>query len=176
MVWPSSVVLLLCLLARPSWSQAIPKNQICVSAVQQAYSAVIFEGPGYTDYYTTSCLNTLRITSIYAASTIYCDHDDIAPGFSGLNKNCEAYGGFTMLPLSSVVGDLTEEDIKNMPVFNSDEVDPTANISEPFIISQSWFDVTFRTTVCLTVILPSSYWEYRHCCISTSSGVLCQSN
>lgn len=156
MIRHTSVVILSGLLARPAWSQT-PKNQICVSAVQQAYSTLEFEGPGYGSYYVTSCLNPMRIVSIYVSSRRYCKPDEIVPGFEGLNDVCETYGGFSILPESAVAANLTDEAIVRMPVLDMDEVSTVENVTAPFIISQSWFDLSFRTTVSLTIVAIRSF-------------------
>jgi len=151
-----TVVILFGILAQLAWSQT-PKNQICVSAVQQAYSTLEFEGPGYGSYYVTSCLNPIRIASIYVSSRRYCKPDEIVPGFEGLNGICETYGGVSILPESAVAANLTDDAIERMPVLDMEEVPTTENVTAPFIISRSWFDLSFRTTVSLTAAAIRSF-------------------
>ena len=147
-----SVTLSLLLVALPLFfipiaSEALPQNQVCVAAIYGVYGAVSFEGVGSDDYWVSVCQNPAKVTSIYASAEVYCNADDIPPGFDYLASICEQYGFVSLLPESEVAANLTNEAISAMDILDMADVDPAVNMTKPFLISQAWFDLSYRTEV-----------------------------
>ena len=127
----------------------------CNDALVYAYYLVSFEGPGYGDYYGSICLNKIKLASILAAETVYCNVpvSDISQAIGDAEDVC-AYGDYLDKPaddsrafIEQVGATITQKFVDSLPVYSQTDDHMLENITKPFIIDQAWFDIVYRTTV-----------------------------
>jgi hypothetical protein len=129
---------------------ALRKDQYCLDAVYEALSELAFVGNTPDDYWNSTCTNPIRLTSMYASAMTYCTEHEITSGAKLLAAYCEEYGLVELTPISQFVKILTPEYIKTIRVVDYEEIPATENISSPILMSQSYYDASFRTTVSST--------------------------
>ncbi|KAL1855242.1 hypothetical protein VTK73DRAFT_8589 [Phialemonium thermophilum] len=138
------LLLLICL--SPSVVRCVEdRNQVCVTAISLAYSKYLtFAGVGNGKATKAMCINPLEVASIYAAARRYCKPEDWEPGFRYVRGECTG-SGFDMLPESAVARYLTDDAVRAMRVVDFKEVKAKTNLTEPVMISESYFYRVFHT-------------------------------
>lgn len=160
MFLPRFLVSLACLLLpfiSPVSSRTPSRNEECIAALLDVYGELQFDGPGYGDYYASSCGNPSKVASMYAAANVYCNPAEKAAGLSLWNGYCVQYGPGPAMPESAVAVNTSESAIKRMQVINSTEDAATTNYTDPVMLSESLFRLAYRT-------------EVSHVCSGSSSG------
>jgi hypothetical protein len=131
------------------YSKITPDSARCVTSIYSAYGDLTFASVGSSSYYEALCQNPLEVISIYAASTVYCQHSDLQAGITYLSNRCEQYGGIQLLPWSDLSTNLTQLAIDQMKVIDYGEVPAAEVLNVSVLISKSYFDLTFETEVSL---------------------------
>ena len=125
----------------------VPVDERCVVAIFSAYNYVTFAGLPAKGMWATRCQNPLQVTSIYAASEVYCTEIDRVAGLTELKAECEEFGHCELLSRDDVAVNLTEDAIRNMRTINYLEVPRDEVMDTPVLISSSYFDRMFKTIV-----------------------------
>ena len=139
------LLLLGLLLTREASCKSLPKNQICISALINAYSSLTFEGP--ETYYGSACQSPYKVASLYASCWRYCDQDAVDAGIAYWEDTCHRYGKVDLISQSAVAENLTDKAIAAMPLVEQGEIPLTEVLNKPVMISKFWFDVSYRTVV-----------------------------
>ncbi|KIW71963.1 hypothetical protein PV04_00189 [Phialophora macrospora] len=89
-------------------------HQICVAACYNALNDIEFtDQPGGNG---TSCLNDLRISSIYLCARARCEDDDIVPGVSWWQKQCKhSSEAVNVANYHSTTDNVSLESIRSLP-------------------------------------------------------------
>ncbi|KAJ5247802.1 hypothetical protein N7468_002785 [Penicillium chermesinum] len=117
----------------------VPVNERCVTAIFSAYNYIAFAGIPAKGMWATRCQNPLQVTSIYAASDLYCGDAERAAGLARLKTECEQFGHCDLLPRDAVAENLTENAIRNMRIVDYFDVPRGELMNAPVIISASYF-------------------------------------
>lgn len=118
----------------------IERKQYCVSACATALGKVTFKGSP-----NASQCSGLYVDSLFDCATIYCTEDEIQPGLDEQNKTCIS-DGTPMPSYSDWTMDITASDLQNLTRFTKTSVKST-NYTAAVVPSQSYFDLSFETTV-----------------------------
>ncbi|KAJ5657211.1 uncharacterized protein N7484_000860 [Penicillium longicatenatum] len=137
--------LLVILSARCAWGDFLPIDERCVTAIYSAYNYISFAGEPATGMWDTRCQNPLKVTSIYAASEIYCRDVDRAAGLAQLASECEEFGHRELLPREAVAENLNEDVIRNLRTVSYLEMSWDEVADEPIMISASFFNRMHNT-------------------------------
>jgi ferric-chelate reductase len=141
-------------LAQSVWTN---QDERCVTAVFSAYNYISFAGFPTKGMWDTRCRNPLEVTSIYAATEIYCDEIERATGLALLAVECQELGHQELLPRDAVAENLTDDAIRNMRRVDYQELSRAQPMDVPVIISQFYFDLMFNTIVRQTL----DTWRFR---------------
>ncbi|KAJ5578796.1 uncharacterized protein N7459_007760 [Penicillium hispanicum] len=123
----------------------LPKDERCVTAVFSAYNYISFAGEPTTGMWDTRCQNPLKVTSIYAASDIFCRDQERAIGLAQLAALCEEFGHRELLPREAVAENLTEDAVHKTRTVHYLELSRTEAVNAPVLLSASYFDQMFNT-------------------------------
>ncbi|KAJ5826477.1 hypothetical protein N7447_003240 [Penicillium robsamsonii] len=137
--------LLIIALAHGVWAK--PEDGRCVTAVYTAYNYISFAGVPTKgkDKWESQCRNPLEVTSIYAASDIYCNERERAIGLTQLADQCQEFGNLELLSREAVAKNLTEDAIRNMKTVDYQELSRGETVDAPILLSASYFDLMFNT-------------------------------
>lgn len=135
-----------------TYVKAIPRNELCVTAIDTAYGYITFAGLANKNWQEYRCQNTLRVLSLYAASERYCDLSEKGPGFAQLQAQCRA-SGLDLIPRETFAANLTDHAISRMRVMEFRELPKKELVDTPVLISKLYFDRVFRTIVRLSSII-----------------------
>lgn len=142
--WPriSSLALGILLLAACPVSalDGITPQQACAQAVMTAYNYLSFVG-NYTGQ--DFCQNPLKVDSINAAFTVHCSPRDVQTSVHLLDTFCQHHA----LPASDWVYDPIKVSQLKVVEFG-DFRRKFDRLSEPVMISEAFYDRSFRTLVC----------------------------
>lgn len=145
------LVAVVALLARTlDAANIIPISERCVTAVYTALNYISFVGEPTAGLWQTTCQNRLKVTSIYAASEVYCREDEILAGFTRLNNLCCDTANIELLSKHSVADNLTDERLRQMKIVDFQEVLRGELLDFPVLLSPTYYDRTFRTVVSTT--------------------------
>ena len=125
----------------------IPKDMRCVTAVYSAYNYISFAGIPPKPMWHSQCRNLLKVTSIYAASEIYCNEHERARGLAQLADQCQEFGHEELLSRGAVAENLTEDAIRTMRVVDYQELSRADPIDIPVLLSASYYNLMFDTIV-----------------------------
>ena len=128
-----------------AWSNALPVDERCVTAIYSAYNYITFAGEPATGMWDTRCQNPLKVASIYAASEVYCRDAERAAGLAQMAAECEEFGHRHLLPREAVAENLTEDAIRAMRVVQSGELGRKDIMSAPVMVSASYFNRVYNT-------------------------------
>ncbi|KAJ5927782.1 hypothetical protein N7466_006738 [Penicillium verhagenii] len=137
--------LVLILSARCAWGDFLPIDERCVTAIYSAYNYISFAGEPATGMWDTRCQNPLKVTSIYAASEIYCRDTERAAGLAQMASECEEFGHCELLPREAVAENLTEDAIRGMRTVSYLEMSRDEVANAPIMISASYFNRVYNT-------------------------------
>lgn len=121
----------------------ISLDRRCVTAVFTAYNYLTFSGP--VGFWDSRCQNPLKVTSIYAASDIYCRPDERTAGFALFASYCHQFGQTDLLLRDQLAANLTDDAIQQMKVVEYGVIPKHQPLDAPVLISQNYFKRTFRT-------------------------------
>lgn len=119
----------------------------CVTAIYSAYNYISFAGLPPKPMWHSRCRNTLKVTSIYAASDIYCNEHEREVGIRQLAEQCRVIGQEELLPRDAVAENLTEDAIHDMRRVEYQELSRENPMNIPILISASYYDLMFNTIV-----------------------------
>ena len=126
-----------------SFANFIPPNQRCVTAVFTAYNYLTFDPSA--SIWDSRCRNHLEVTSIYAASDIYCNPDQQTAGLAQLNALCRRFAHADLLARDQLADNLTDDAIRRMKVVDYGEIPRREALNESVLVSHGYFTRTFRT-------------------------------
>ncbi|KAL4898075.1 FRE family ferric-chelate reductase [Aspergillus ambiguus] len=126
-------------------ASVLPPNQRCVTAIYTAYGYIRFSGTPAKGSWNTRCQNPLEVTSIYAASDVYCSVSQRHAGLSQLEAFCREYAGSELIPREQLAENLTDDAVRNMRVVDFGELSRKRPVDTPVLISAVYYDITFRT-------------------------------
>ncbi|KAJ5851284.1 uncharacterized protein N7529_010669 [Penicillium soppii] len=132
----------------------ILKDERCVTAVYSAYNYISFAGLPPKPMWHSRCRNILKVTSIYAASEIYCNERERTIGIAQLADDCQEFGHEALLSRDTLAENLTEEAIRNMRVIEYQELARADPIDFPVLLSPSYYNLMFNT-----IVRPLDPWE-----------------
>jgi ferric-chelate reductase len=135
------------LAAQRAGATSLPKDERCVTAIYSAYNYISFAGVPIKGMLDTRCQNQLKVTSIYAASQIYCSDRECAAGLAQLVVECRKFGNQKLLPRDKVAENLTEDAIQTMRKVGYLELPRAEPIDTPVLLSASYFNRMFNTIV-----------------------------
>jgi hypothetical protein len=125
----------------------IPKDEQCVTAVYSAYNYISFAGLPPKPLWHSRCRNALKVTSIYAASELYCNEHERTIGLVQLADQCRKFGNEELLSRDEVAENLTEDAIRNMKVVDYQELSRADPIDVPVLLSELYYSLMFNTIV-----------------------------
>ncbi|KAJ5167554.1 uncharacterized protein N7482_006335 [Penicillium canariense] len=137
--------LIIVLSAQSARSDVLPQDALCVTAVYSAYNYISFAGVPAKGMWDTRCQNPLKVTSIYAASEIYCSDGERTAGLAQLAAICREFGHHELLPRDVVAENLTEEAIHSMRTVDYLELSRADYAHTPVLLSASYFNRMFNT-------------------------------
>ncbi|KAJ5772635.1 hypothetical protein N7520_003164 [Penicillium odoratum] len=141
----------LVILSARAWGDFLPVDERCVTAIYSAYNYVSFAGEPATGMWETRCQNPLKVTSIYAASEVYCRDAERAAGLAQMASECEEFGHRQLLPREAVAENLTEDAIRNMRTVAYLEMAGDEVSDLPIMLSASYFNRMYNTI---------DYWQF----------------
>ena len=121
----------------------IPSNQRCVTAVFTAYNYLTFDPSAAI--WDSRCRNPLEVTSIYAASDVYCSVDEQTAGLAQLNALCRRFAHAELVARDQLAENLTDDAIRRMKVVEYREIPRGEALNDSVLISHGYFTRTFRT-------------------------------
>ncbi|KAJ5666584.1 hypothetical protein N7462_010993 [Penicillium macrosclerotiorum] len=136
--------LLIALIAFSAKAEVLPKDERCVTAVYSAYNYISFVGLPARGMWDTRCQNSLKVTSIYAASQIHCHEKELAIGLAQLAALCQEFGHLELLSRDVVAENLTDDRIRTMRIVDYLQLNQGENENEPILISSSYFSLILR--------------------------------
>ncbi|CAG8879746.1 unnamed protein product [Penicillium salamii] len=136
--------------AQGVWANT-PKDELCVTAVFSAYNYISFAGTPPKPLWHSRCRNALKVTSIYAASEVYCSEQARAQGLAELADQCREFGHEELLSRDEVAENLTEDAIRNMRRVDYLELSRADPVDVPVLLSATYYDLMFNTL---------DSWEY----------------
>ncbi|CAG8133829.1 unnamed protein product [Penicillium olsonii] len=136
--------LLLIACAQGVWA-GLATEEPCVTAIFSAYNYISFAGIPPKPLWHSRCRNTLKVTSIYAASEVYCNEDERERGLAQLADQCREFGHEELLSRDEVAENLTEDTIRNMRRVDYLELSRADPVDVPVLLSASYFDLMFNT-------------------------------
>ena len=119
----------------------------CVQAVDTAYGYITFAGSPPKDVWHLRCQNPLRITSVYAASGVYCNPSENAAGQAWLTSSCQEFAGLEIIPREQLAANLTDDTIRHMRVVEYGDILRWEPVDFLVMLSSSYFDRAFQTVV-----------------------------
>ena len=119
----------------------------CVQAVDTAYGYITFAGSPPKDVWHLRCQNLLRITSVYAASGVYCNPSENAAGQAWLTSSCQEFAGLELIPREQLAANLTDDAIRHMRVVAYGDILRREPVDFLVMLSSSYFDRAFQTVV-----------------------------
>lgn len=122
-------------------------QQYCVYAIYEAYTFLTFEGTGSTSSWTSTCKNSLKATSMYAAAEQYCEPEQITRGYDFIRETCIEEAGTELLDLSSIIENLTASTMQSMEVVGYGEISKKHTLTEPVLISTSYYERASKSVV-----------------------------
>ncbi|KAJ5259590.1 hypothetical protein N7478_012571 [Penicillium angulare] len=137
--------LVVTLSALGTWGASLPGDVRCVTALYSAYNYITFAGLPAKGMFDTRCQNPLKVTSIYAASEIYCRDTERVAGLAQMAAECEEFGHHQLLPREAVAGNLTEDAIRGMRIVKYAELTRSDVMNAPVMISASYFNRVYNT-------------------------------
>ncbi|KAJ5638314.1 hypothetical protein N7490_008193 [Penicillium lividum] len=135
----------LVILSARAWGDFLPIDERCVTAIYSAYNYISFAGEPATGMWETRCQNSLKVTSIYAASEIYCRDAERAAGLAQMASECEEFGHRQLLPREAVAENLTEDAIRDMRTVAYLEMAGDEVADLPIMLSASYFNRMYNT-------------------------------
>lgn len=138
--------LLLVACAQGVWAD-IPKDERCVTAVFSAYNYISFAGIPPKPLWQSRCRNPIKVTSIYAASDVYCTDHEREKGLAQLADECLEFGQVELISREEVAGNLTEDAVRNMRRVDYLELSRADPIDVPVLLSPTYYDLMFNTIV-----------------------------
>ncbi|PLB35592.1 ferric reductase family protein [Aspergillus candidus] len=117
----------------------------CLQAVDTAYGYITFAGSPPKDVWHLRCQNPLRVTSIYAASGVYCNPSENAAGQAWLASSCQEFAGLELIPREQLATNLTDDAIRHMRVVAYGDILRREPVDFPVMLSSSYFDRAFQT-------------------------------
>lgn len=138
--------LLLVACAQGVWAD-VSRDERCVTAVYSAYNYISFAGIPPKPMWHSRCRNTLKVTSIYAASEIYCNEHERAVGLAQLADQCREFSHEELLSRDEVAGNLTEDAVRNMRRVEYLELDRADPTDVPVLLSPAYYELMFNTIV-----------------------------
>ncbi|KAK8248909.1 ferric reductase like transmembrane component-domain-containing protein, partial [Phyllosticta capitalensis] len=101
---------------------------------------------------TSPCINTIEVTSLYASAKEYCSEKQIVGGIQFWKKMCK-HSNSTLMDLTQISAKTSDSYIKGLG-----KVDPERNksseISEPVVLSKSYFNRAYRTNTKKDIFIP----------------------
>ncbi|KAJ5088871.1 hypothetical protein N7456_012487 [Penicillium angulare] len=137
--------LMLVLSALCAWGASLPDDVRCVTAIYSAYNYITFAGVPAKGFWDTRCQNPLKVTSIYAASEVYCRDTERAAGLAQMAAECEEFGHVQLLPRDAVAENLTEDAVRGMRIVKFAELTRSDVMNAPIMISASYFNRVYNT-------------------------------
>jgi len=122
-------------------------NVYCLDGIRTALAGIVFDGTDPEDYWANICTNNLSVTSMWAATKVYCSNREITAGEEMLGGYCTEYGSVTLVPYSDVLPKLTQNFIKSMPIVEFKDVDSPVIWNSSVLISAGLFKASKRTVV-----------------------------
>jgi ferric-chelate reductase len=135
------------LTAQHAGATSLPKDERCVTAIYSAYNYISFAGVPAKGMWNTRCQNPLKVTSIYAASQIYCSDRECTAGLAQLAAECRKFGNQKLLSMNQVAENLTEHAIQTMRTVGYLELPRAEPVDTPVLLSASYFNGMFNTIV-----------------------------
>ncbi|KAJ5343706.1 uncharacterized protein N7506_003530 [Penicillium brevicompactum] len=136
--------LLLVACAQGVWASN-PQDGLCVTAVFSAYNYISFAGIPPKPLWQSRCRNPIKVTSIYAATELYCTEYERDKGLSQLADECREFGHVELIPREEVAGNLTEDAVRNMRRVDYLELSRADPVDVPVLLSATYFDLMFNT-------------------------------
>ncbi|QDS77776.1 hypothetical protein FKW77_005259 [Venturia effusa] len=122
---------------------ALSPNEYCVDGIYTALTSVIFNGSTAAAYVQASCLNPLKVESIYASANRYCTDHELSAGIAWLSETCLTYG-LELLPYTNFKENFTQDYLDSLRTIEYGET-ITETVSTVVIISESYYDLGYRT-------------------------------
>lgn len=119
----------------------------CLDGIRTSIAGIVFDGTDPEDYWTNICTNNLSVTSMWAASKVYCSDHEITAGEEMLGGYCTEYGLVTLVPYADVLPTLTQKFIKSMPIVEFEDFDSPVIWNSSVLISEQLFMASKRTVV-----------------------------
>ncbi|KAL2856444.1 ferric reductase like transmembrane component-domain-containing protein [Aspergillus pseudoustus] len=138
------VALSLTLCAALAAANVLPVNERCVTSIQTAYGYIAFATSPSNGHYQTKCEDPLKVTSIYAASDVFCKPDERATGIRALETLCRELG-FNLIPREQLAENLTEDAIHHMRSADYSELSPADPVDVPVLLTAAHYSRVFRT-------------------------------
>ncbi|PYH42285.1 ferric reductase family protein [Aspergillus saccharolyticus JOP 1030-1] len=129
----------------PVASSALPKNERCVTAIYTAYGYLSFAAAPDVGFWETRCQNPLKVTSIYAASDVYCLPFERKAGILQLQQSCRDFGHLELIPREQLAENLTRDALRRMTIVKYLEVPREHPINTPVLLAPSYYDTVFQT-------------------------------
>lgn len=130
--------------------EGISHDQYCVYSIYYSYNYLSFAGSHET-FWESTCRNPVKVASMFASAKTYCSPAEIAPGFRLIDEYCHK-DGLELLDLGPIAANMTEEYISSLRVVDFEEISRTTELTEPVLLSLSYFEKAFRT-------VSTWYWE-----------------
>ncbi|KAI9932327.1 hypothetical protein ASPWEDRAFT_182854 [Aspergillus wentii DTO 134E9] len=127
------------------YSSTLLPEERCVTAVYTAYNYISFTGLPAEGFWETRCQNPLKVTSIYAASQVYCSPLEQFHGLNQLESFCREFGHVGLLPREQLTDNLTDDAVDRMMVVEYRQLPKKEAVDVPVLISKDYYDVTFKT-------------------------------
>ncbi|PLN83898.1 FRE family ferric-chelate reductase [Aspergillus taichungensis] len=119
----------------------------CVQAVDTAYGYITFVGSQPKDVWHLRCQNPLRVTSVYAASEVYCNPSENVAGQAWLTSSCQEFAGLELIPREQLATNLTDDAIRHMRVVAFGDISRREPVNFLVMLSSSYFERAFKTIV-----------------------------
>ncbi|RAL15780.1 ferric reductase family protein [Aspergillus homomorphus CBS 101889] len=126
-------------------SKFLPENERCVTAIYTAYGYLTFAADPDVGFWETRCQNPLEVTSIYAASDLYCLPFEREAGIAQLAKLCRQFSHLDLIPREQVAENLTRDALRRMPVVKYLEIPRKHLLNTPVLLAPSYYDIVFQT-------------------------------
>lgn len=123
-------------------------DQYCFVGCQTTLYTQIFSGApsALEDPYAEPCQNELHVSSIFVCARKYCTSAQIQTGWNYVNNQCVGYG-YPLLNLS-IVDDITDIDLQNLPILEYGDLPVSINTTT--LASRDLFDLGYRTIVMIS--------------------------
>ena len=128
-------------------AKLLPETEGCVTIVYTAVGFISFSGSRDVGRWQTTCLNPLKVVSIYAASEVFCDEGERVAGLASLDDLCRRYVDAALLPREQFAVNLTEDAIREMRVVEYLEIPNSEPVESPVLISERYYGQVSRTLV-----------------------------